>query len=527
MKNKRTVLILISSIVIVICAAAAILVSLPEKSKGIEVYTSKVNKGIEYYNSKNYEESIKYFKEAIELEPENEDAYINLGYAYIQIGEKDLALNTWLQGHTATKSDKFLNLIAKFNLKNASNTTGIDPSSGTVPADEEKKTASGKSINSQLFMKLKEYTYSDYVTAYGQAYVSADGSTVTVTHSTFAGSFVYSTDPSGNSKIGDDGYPKDDAVPDYIRFDDVSQLFDGINGSISFDELNSLGLIGLRKGTSGGKNQVTFKYHECAVTIGSDENGNISDMSTNNMIIPPQVSGKEEGEKRHFTVDVVLATTGNHVDGRYVFEIARAEDVVSGDNSPLGSGDNIFYSQTISDGVVDVDLENGEYSVCVYPENDPNNFQRYNWEIDDNTVDVDLKLIITGTITDGQIIIVLRWGDQPRDIDAHLVSSDDHVYYQHPNGTHANLDVDCMNGNGIETITINDIEGDYTYYVNNYSGSPSMGEYSGATVEVFTPGSATPRTYTIPEDIYGIWEVFSLHNGTITDINRDATGMDL
>ena len=47
MKNKRTVLILISSIVIVICAAVAILVSLPEKSKGIEVYTSKVNKGIE------------------------------------------------------------------------------------------------------------------------------------------------------------------------------------------------------------------------------------------------------------------------------------------------------------------------------------------------------------------------------------------------------------------------------------------------------------------------------------------------
>lgn len=93
------------------------------------------------------------------------------------------------------------------------------------------------------------------------------------------------------------------------------------------------------------------------------------------------------------------------------------------------------------------------------------------------------------------------------------------------NTDYASLDVDCMDGNGIETITITDTSGDYSYFVNNYSMDGQLSE-SGATVEVFVGGESSPRVFKIPSvqndmgiQANGGWYVFDISNGEITEVN--------
>ena len=255
---------------------------------------------------------------------------------------------------------------------------------------------------------------------------------------------------------------------------------------MNYGDLGKLGLIGLRN----TEHLVRFKYNGCEVYINCDDNGNLNLQAIENKIIPEQKDTLAEGEKKAFVVDIVLATTGRNVDKAYTIEVAKAENVKSGDDTPFGYSDDIETSVTVTDGVADVELEFGEYVVCAYPADDPNQFTRYRWKIDENTKDSDLKLVVTGKIAAGSVVIVLRWGDTPRDIDAHLYGEGKHVWFSNLREPGMELDVDCITGNGIETITVDDASGEYHYAVNNYSREEPMGERSGATVEVFVGGSS-------------------------------------
>ena len=139
---------------------------------------------------------------------------------------------------------------------------------------------------------------------------------------------------------------------------------------------------------------------------------------------------------------------------------------------------------------------------------------------DDNKKDI----VVSPLVASGTIRVVLTWGSVPRDLDGHLEGTTSqnkniHVFWSDmiaPDGA-AKLDVDNTNGNGCETITINDINGSYKYYVNRFSSDGSIGS-SGAVVKVYTDG----RTYTItppanvdPEN----WNVFEIENGAIKNIN--------
>ena len=70
-----------------------------------------MNTGIEYYNSGDYEAAIKQFEEAIKLQPDEEDAYVKLGMAYLMIGNVEKAQETWEEGYRITKNNRFRELI--------------------------------------------------------------------------------------------------------------------------------------------------------------------------------------------------------------------------------------------------------------------------------------------------------------------------------------------------------------------------------------------------------------------------------
>jgi len=139
-------------------------------------------------------------------------------------------------------------------------------------------------------------------------------------------------------------------------------------------------------------------------------------------------------------------------------------------------------------------------------------------------------------VAEGDIRVILTWGQNPEDIDSHMtgpvISSSErfHVYYSNPNNNGYNqaydtsipcwLDVDDVDSYGPETTTINKINGSFTagtyrYYVHHYSGSTNI-PASGAVVQVYKGGQLV-RSFSAPTtndpnvgDNY-VWSVFEMN----------------
>lgn len=118
-------------------------------------------------------------------------------------------------------------------------------------------------------------------------------------------------------------------------------------------------------------------------------------------------------------------------------------------------------------------------------------------------------------VEDPRVKIVLRWGESPADLDAHLtgpgVALDRfHVYHDSPSfspgfgADGVSLDYDASRSYGPESITLERLApGDYYFYVhdatNRRSTESTALSNSGATVEVFTPDVLE----TDPTNIFG------------------------
>ena len=134
------------------------------------------------------------------------------------------------------------------------------------------------------------------------------------------------------------------------------------------------------------------------------------------------------------------------------------------------------------------------------------------------------------TLEDGEVRIVLEWGENPSDLDSHLTGPDGsggrfHVYYsnQEPAGAGANLDVDDVTSYGPETITITDFRsGTYRYSVFNFSNQSDDGavgiDESPARVTVYD-SHGQRASYSPPTAETGdgnTWRVLEIDGGSVT-----------
>lgn len=146
----------------------------------------------------------------------------------------------------------------------------------------------------------------------------------------------------------------------------------------------------------------------------------------------------------------------------------------------------------------------------------------------------------TEALTEGQLRIVLGWGESPTDLDSHLTGPDDgdgrfHLYYanQTPSGSNAELDRDDTSSFGPETVTVDAFRaGTYRYSVHNFSDGSENGalgiEQSPAQVKVYDE-SGLIRTYNPPAATAtsgNTWRVFELDGSTlaISDDNQNTLG---
>jgi len=143
----------------------------------------------------------------------------------------------------------------------------------------------------------------------------------------------------------------------------------------------------------------------------------------------------------------------------------------------------------------------------------------------DDTVDLSEDIVGYTPLASGGIRIVLTWGEDPGDLDSHLLvpGTPDEIYYddQTASDSTANLDWDETDGYGLETTTISTQKsGTYYYSVYNYDGSGSF-VTTGAVVKVYNSAGlwkTYDATAATGDGTSDWWRVFSLDGTTITSI---------
>ena len=153
---------------------------------------------------------------------------------------------------------------------------------------------------------------------------------------------------------------------------------------------------------------------------------------------------------------------------------------------------------------------------------------------------------LSNSMASNEYRIILRWAENPRDLDSHLVcrtpdgEEQYHVYFLDKEGysdtDHTNLaaslDVDDTDGEGPETVTfILDNENTYTYFVHWYAGSGTWSA-SNANIEVFE-GVNRIAVHTVPtantnyDGSQESWIVFKILPGgifqTVDTISTEQT----
>ena len=137
--------------------------------------------------------------------------------------------------------------------------------------------------------------------------------------------------------------------------------------------------------------------------------------------------------------------------------------------------------------------------------------------------------IVSKSLNNGEIRVVLTWGDNPKDLDGHLYLDEDgtHCFYGNRivnNGyVEASLDRDDTRGNGCETMTVKlKTTRSIKYTVHNYSeNNRNELSLSNATVNVYFPDGSN-RLFPVPNDGNGYyWDVFKYDGSSmgVTPIN--------
>jgi hypothetical protein len=141
-------------------------------------------------------------------------------------------------------------------------------------------------------------------------------------------------------------------------------------------------------------------------------------------------------------------------------------------------------------------------------------------------------VVLSPILNPGEFRIVLTWGENPADLEAHLTGPNpsgcrEHCFYWNPTISGASLDVDDRQAYGPETITISQMDaGIYRFYVHDFTNRNSANSAalagSGATVTVYSASGDAPLVYNVPAGAGNVWHVFNLDatSGAITQIDK-------
>lgn len=473
-------------------------------------YEETLELGSKYLAEMNYEQAIIQYQELIDLEPENEDGYLGLANTYMEMGEYTLAETSIQNGIKLTNSSKLIELLALvYEQKEMVILYDTAENIEQLEAIE----VSDVTLNSSILSVVGDATYSDYSLKYGSGNVDYNSSTgvIEVTYSGFDGTCIY-YDIAGDGYIvnEDTSLPYANRKPNEIIFESLDSIFQDMDGIITPDMLEKMTgtEVLVTYDSTNQKNVVIAMYGKCQITIETDSEGNIIDKNAWNQLVPMEQDVNEE--------EVITGSVKGKIINAATNEAVAATIYVH--EGKKESGDVIEEIKVYSDGEYEVIAAEGDYTLEI--KSDGYEVLYYQIEIKEQKTISDENIMIVPEIIEGEITVVLEWGVEPEDLDAHIsgvMSNGDSFYIYSNNLSYIRNDrtLAFLNpGSEVEVFTIYDVGGSFTYWVSDKIYVREMGE-TEATVKVYLTGSSTPIEFSVPADQTGNWDVFTYENGEI------------
>jgi uncharacterized protein YfaP (DUF2135 family)/pimeloyl-ACP methyl ester carboxylesterase len=244
--------------------------------------------------------------------------------------------------------------------------------------------------------------------------------------------------------------------------------------------------------------------------LGATTRATVAESSLNFGVINMESKDFAEGDMKVVVTDAV---TGRSVSGYKVTAYNSVNNGVDNRDEQQTTATPTPTLTTLPKGSYRVEIEKAGYQtakqVCDVKET--------------QLVTCQINIVPTTSVSEGQLVSVLRWDVNPNDLDSHLIKYNAngqqqyHIYYSNRNGGTDNLDVDDTTSYGPETVTINQLDptANYVYAIYHYGGSGSITTTSQAQVSVLQNGKPV-RIYKAPLTGEGRWwKVFEVQNGQV------------
>ncbi len=516
-KNRvKPVLILLLVLLIATVAAGAGL----QVRKGMreKTYTETVAGAEKYLAAENYEDAVVVYRQAIELDPEQEDAYLKLADVYLKQDDVSGAVAVLREGAGRIRSPRITLMLSRLTGRAGAEREDKTKNLAAGMNPEEIEQASANvAWNISFLQMLETFTYDDYRDEFGAAGRIAEDEEgyLEVEHKNFDGVCYYRDTEDGRAVIdAGRGTPAGEGMPQKVTLHSLGLLFRNFEGAVSLSRLRSMTGTQLEPETADGRTVVEFEYRDVLMRFETDADGNIVSPDAWNELVPLNAN-QEQKEPGHLTGVVVAATTGNGIGGAVVTFL------------PAGSGQDEISATTDASGGFAADLSPGEYTVRVTA--DGYITEEFPFTAEEGKTYGGESFVLSPNLTNGTARIVLEWNATPRDLDSYLTGSSDsgvtvNTNYRQQHAvsggeTFAELDLDDTDGYGPETTTIYDLNGVYTFSVNDFLSTGTMAA-QGAVVKVYLPGQ-DPVTITLPagSGVVNDWEVCVIDHGRLEIIN--------
>ena len=498
MNNRKGIILTIAAVISALLIAVAVYIALSGREQ--RIYTKQLKKAEELVSANDYQNAILIYQELINMNPEKMEAYKGISEAYALQGDLGMAAAQLELGYGRTGETQLQDLLNK-----------VEEQQETMAQDHlSQGKASGitePSVNEELFALFGGGTFRDYeaICDIVSAEELPDGAkSFTVNGQGFSASLLY---PKGSFS--------DSKIPSEITLQNALRLF-SYEGELALDDLEMLPLESLKlERKTDGAQVITFDYKGLEAEV--ECNGELMIDSDSEAYLTPSKSGVE----RNDTVQNLFGLVMDAQNAKGVKDIELTFESVD------DSAAEPYACTSDEEGNYSIDLPVGFYNVFI----EGAGYAPYEKEVYVSGYSAwTNEDFILSKLLDEEIRIVLTWGSYPADLDSYLEGKTDKgddvfVYYQSFRSNAgdealADLDIDDTDGNGPETITLHHLKGDYTYTVFDYNLTRDIAK-SGASVTVYFP-DGTHKTIDchFEEGEFTNWEVFKLHDGTMTEVNE-------
>ena len=363
MKSNKLLWIVLPTASLLIIAIIVTAVLLVSTSGSENQYYTQMEEAQLYMEEMDYSKMIEAYEAAIELRPDDPDAYLALAEYYLEQEEYYDAISIAKDGFAQTgnfRLEKMLQTIELARMGQAEDEKVVQIDSVIVEGEDNPKLL----IKNNVIGTIAEYCYQQYVNNYGEAdvtYISEEAGYRVKFRGLSAYAYFRNSQEAGKVIDTVTKKPLPNVKPYKIEIQSPQLLFVGFEGYISKEKVGELFNI-LPESVIVQENNayyLVFEYLDCRIRIGTDSVGNVYDSKPVIELYPLNLvsTWSEEDEQTADAEDDTTVKNNTFILGGQAYSYGITELIIYDkeleDLSPLADCKNlrtiVFYNCKIPD----------------------------------------------------------------------------------------------------------------------------------------------------------------------------------